>query len=59
MFNQEAIAKEVLARSGITGPITQQPPSPQSIGKRNAEDVVYGATIVVWLAFPLFLLKSL
>jgi hypothetical protein len=56
LFNQAALAEKVFTEGGMADAIiSRQPPSPQGIGKRNGEDVVYGLTILVWLAVPLFL----
>ena len=47
-----ALARERLVGVGV--PLLRQarPPRPQGIGKTEAEKIIYGATILAWLALP-------
>lgn len=44
-----ALARERLVGVGVS---PARPPRPQGIGKTEAEKIIYGATILAWLALP-------
>ena len=47
-----ALARSQLAGAGVTPERQARPARPQGIGKTEAEKIIYGATIVAWLALP-------
>lgn len=47
-----ALAREKLGKCGVTDAQQARPPRPQRIGKTEAEKIIYGATILAWLALP-------
>ena len=47
-----ALARSQLAGVGVPVERQARPPRPQGIGKTEAEKIIYGATIVAWLALP-------
>lgn len=51
----EALAAERLERSGVPAGLRTRLPSPQRIGKTEAEKLIYGTTTVAWLALPVTL----
>jgi len=48
----QAVARDVLGRSGVPTAGQGRPARPQGIGKTEAEKIIYFATIVAWLALP-------
>jgi hypothetical protein len=49
----QAVARDVLGRSGVPAAGQSRPARPQGIGKTEAEKIIYFATILAWLALPL------
>jgi hypothetical protein len=47
-----ALARGQLVAVGVPAERRKHPPRPQRIGKTEAEKIIYGATIVAWLALP-------
>jgi hypothetical protein len=47
-----ALARERLDGVGVPPARQARPPRPQGIGKTEAEKIIYGATILAWLALP-------
>jgi hypothetical protein len=47
-----ALARGQLVAVGVPAERRKRPPPPQRIGKTEAEKIIYGATIVAWLALP-------
>jgi hypothetical protein len=47
-----ALARERLVGVGVPPVRQARPPGPQGIGKTEAEKIIYGATILAWLALP-------
>jgi hypothetical protein len=47
-----ALARGQLVAVGVPAERRKRPPRPQRIGKTEAEKIIYGATIVAWLALP-------
>jgi hypothetical protein len=47
-----ALARENLGKCGVPDAQQARPPRPQGIGKTEAEKIIYGATILAWLALP-------
>lgn len=47
-----ALARENLGKCGVPDVQQARPPRPQGIGKTEAEKIIYGATILAWLALP-------
>jgi hypothetical protein len=47
-----ALARKQLVGVGVPLARQARPPRPQGIGKTEAEKIIYGATILAWLALP-------
>ena len=47
-----ALARASLGNCGVTDAQQARPTRPQRIGKTEAEKIIYGATILAWLALP-------
>lgn len=48
----DALEQKALERANLKDAYVKQPHSPQGIGKRGAEAIIYATTVATWLALP-------
>jgi hypothetical protein len=48
----DALERKALERADLKDAYVEQPTSPQGIGKRGGETIIYATTLATWLALP-------